>query len=176
MTEGSSRGPGAALALTLVLVAAFSVFLTFNEDPYALSRFMVLGIAYLAAVVLSIAWFASSRKGWRHALILFAAILVMLGGVYSLSGGNGYPASNVTNSTSYSCTTITAGETNSSGYPVQGTQYSCAGRTFPVQHVPLALGYNLLAWAPLVGCVLFAMPVWAKGASKNDNLARLVRI
>jgi hypothetical protein len=174
MTEVSSRGSAAALALTIVLATAFSVFLVFNEDTYALGRFMVVGVAYLSAVVLSIAWFASSRRGRRHALILLTATLVMLGGIYSLSGGNGYPETNVTNSTSYSCTTITTG-TNSSGYPVHGTQYSCTGYASPVQNIPVALGYNLLAWVPLVGCVLFSMPVWnGRGAFGYEGIARLI--
>ena len=177
MAEAPSRTSASAFVFTLVLVAAFSVFLVFNEDPWALGRFMVVGIAYLAAIVLSFVWFATPRKR-GHAMILLVATLVMLGGVYSLSGGNGYPATNVTNSTSYSCTTITiTSGANSSGYPVHGTQYNtqCNGTTFPVRNVPLALGYNLLAWVPLVGCVLFSMPVWnGKGASRYDYLARLI--
>ena len=172
MTEAPSH-TSSAFVFTLVLVAAFSVFLVFNEDPWALGRFMVVGIAYLAAIVLSIVWFASPRRR-GHALILLVATLVMLGGVYSLSGGNGYPATNVTNSTSYSCTTFSH-TTNSSGYPAQGSGFSCTGYDFPVQNIPLALGYNLLAWVPLVGCVLFSMPVWnGKGASRYDDLARLI--
>ncbi|MDG7016698.1 MAG: hypothetical protein JRM82_04905 [Nitrososphaerota archaeon] len=173
MTETPPRTSAAAFVFTLVLVVAFSVFLVFNEDPWALGRFVVVGVAYLAAIVLSIVWFASPRRR-GHAMILLVAALVMLGGVYSLSGGNGYPATNVTNSTSYSCTTFSY-TTNSSGYPARGSGFSCTGYNFPVQNVPLALGYNLLAWVPLVGCVLFSMPVWnGRGATKYDNLARLV--
>lgn len=94
MTEAPPRTSGSAFVLTLVLVTAFSVFLVFNEDPWALGRFVVVGIAYIAAIVLSIVWFASPRRR-GHAIILLVATLVMLGGVYSLSGGNGYPGTNV---------------------------------------------------------------------------------
>ena len=173
MTEAPSRTSASAFVFTLVLVTAFSVFLVFNEDPWAFSRFMMVGIAYLAAIVLSVVWFATQRRR-GHATILLVATLVVLGGVYSLSGGNGYPATNVTNSTSYSCTTFSH-TTNSSGYPAQNSGFSCTGYNFPVQNIPLALGYNLLAWVPLIGCVLFSMPVWnGKGASRYDDLARLI--
>ena len=68
MTEAPSR-TSSAFVFTLVLVAAFSVFLVFNEDPWAFGRFMVVGIAYLAAIVLSFVWFASpGRRG--HTMIL----------------------------------------------------------------------------------------------------------
>ena len=173
MTGAPPRTSAWAFVLTLVLVVAFSVFLVFNEDPWALGRFVVVGIAYLAAIVLSVVWFVSPRRR-GHAIILLVATLVMLGGVYSLSGGNGYPGTNVTNSTSYSCTTFSY-TTNSSGYPAHGSGFSCTGYSFPVQNIPLALGYNLLAWVPLAGCVLFSMPVWnGKGASRYDDLARLI--
>ena len=129
MTEAPPHTSASAFALTLVLVMAFSVFLIFNEDPWALGRFVVVGIAYLAAFVLSIVCFASPRRR-GHAMILLVATLVMLGGVYSLSGGNGYPATNVTNSTSYSCTTFSY-TTNSSGYPARGSGFSCTGYNFP---------------------------------------------
>lgn len=162
---------------TMVVLAAlavpFSIFLTYNEDPWALGRFAVVGMAYLAAIILSISWFADTRDKRKSVLILLVSLVVVLGGVYALSGGNGYPATNVTNSTSYSCTTFTT-QTNSSGYPAQGSGFSCTGYTVPTGQIPFALGYNLLAWVPLVGCVLFSLPAWGDGAvSKYDSLARL---
>ena len=49
MTEAPLH-TSSAFVFTLVLVAAFSVFLVFNEDPWVLGRFMVVGIAYLPAL------------------------------------------------------------------------------------------------------------------------------
>ena len=160
--------------VAIALVAAFSVFLIFNEDPWAFGRFLVTGIAYAAAIVLSISWFVNTKHKRKSALILLIGTLVFLGGVYALSAGNGFPATNVTNSTSYSCTTFTT-QTNSSGHPAVGSGFSCTANSVPTENVPLALGYNLLAWIPPVGCALFSMPIWSgKGASRYDNFARLI--
>lgn len=165
--------PRALVALALLTVP-FSIYLVYNEDPYAIGRFAVTGVAYLAALVLSIAWVSETRDRRSSALILSVSLLAVIGSAYALSGGAGYPATNVTNSTTYSCTTFT-NQTNASGYPSQGSGSSCTGRFVPTEDVPLALGYNLLAWAPLVGCMLFSMPVWSgAGATKYDSLARLV--
>jgi hypothetical protein len=168
----NSRGPSSRFAIVVVLVAAFSAFLVYNEDPWALGRFVVTGTAYLVAVGLSIALLATTWK--KSALVLLLGTIVVLGGVYAISGGNGYPSANTFYSSTYRCVTTTGG-LNSSGYPMPGTRTSCTADDFPYQDIPLALGYNLLAWVPLVGCVLFSMPAWSgEGTSRRDDLGRLL--
>jgi len=54
------------------------------------------------------------------------------------------------------------------------TQTSCTENDYAVQNFPLALGYNLTVWTPLVGCVLYSMPGWGKGNTKYYELARLL--
>ena len=160
-----AHGGELALAVVIVLITAFSVFLIYNEDPWVISRFIVTGIAYLAALILSIVWLGNSRVWRKTALILGVGTFVVLGGVYALSAGNGYPVNNVINSTSYSC--------SSSSGP-NSSSYGCTEHTYPVQDIAGALGFNLLAWLPLIGCVFFSMPVWSEGAPKYYGLTRLI--
>src|ERR1700730_10904008 len=50
-----------AFAIVLALASVFSVLLVYGEDPFALGRLVVTGIAYLVAIVLTVAWFAESK-------------------------------------------------------------------------------------------------------------------
>ena len=158
------------LAITIALIATFSVFLVYNEDPWALGRTFVMGTAYLVAIALSAAWLANSTTRKRSALILLLGTIVVLGGVYAISGGVGYPSSNTYYSTTNSCVTTTGG-TNSSGYPIHGTQTICTGHDIPYQNIPLALGSNLIAWMPLVGCLLFSLPASREASPRSNKLA-----
>ncbi len=126
------------LAIAMFLVAAFSVFLVFNEDPWALGRGIVIGIAYLVAIILSIFWSLGSSSRKSPALILLVSTIVVVGGVYAISGGKGYP------------------------------------ETTAIENFPVALVLNLIAWVPVVGSVLFAMPVWRAGSPKSNQLSRLI--
>ncbi len=58
-----------SLGAVVFLVALFTIFLVFNEDPYEIFRFWVVGIAYLVAIILSVAWFGSARARRSAALI-----------------------------------------------------------------------------------------------------------
>ncbi len=166
-------GHGALLRFYLViaLVAMFTTFLIYDEDPYALGRIAVLGISYLSAIVLSVAWFTDSRTRGKYALLLLTATIVVLGGSYALSGGNGFPATNANNQTLLSCTTYTT----LSNTTLSGSGFSCMPYSVPGQNIPLALGANLLVWVPIVGCILFSMPIWnGRRASKYANIERLL--
>jgi hypothetical protein len=146
------------------------VFLLYGEDPWALGRIFVMGTAYLVAIALSAVRLANSTDRKRSVLILLLGTIVVLGGVYAISGGSGYPTANTYYSTTYSCVTTTGG-TNSSGYPIRGTQTSCTGHDIPNQNIPLALGFNLITWMPLVGCFLFSLPAWREASPRDNKVA-----
>ncbi len=161
------------LAVATPLCVAFSVFLVYNEDPWVFGRFIVIGIAYLAAVILSLVWLAGSRARRSSLILLLLGTILVIGGVYLFSVGNGYPATNVTNSTSSTCTWTTTTSTNNSG-PIPVPTYSCGSVDVPVQDIPIALVLNLITWVPLVGCFLFSMPVWSEGSPRYSGVARLL--
>ena len=107
----------------------------------------------------------------RSAFVLFLGTILVIGGAYGLSSGSGYPATNVTTATSFSCTSST--HTNSTGNIIS-TSYGCTENDYPVQNIPVALGSNLIVWVPLVGCICFSMPAWREGSPRYDKLARLL--
>src|ERR1700730_9774780 len=51
-----------AFAIVLALASVFSVLLVYGEDPFALGRLVVTGIAYLVAIVLTVAWLRSQKS------------------------------------------------------------------------------------------------------------------
>jgi hypothetical protein len=156
--------------IIIVCLVAFSALLVYGEDPFALGRTIIVGFAYLFAIALSISWLAVSGKPRRALFFLLVSIIAVLACVYAFSGGSGYPATNATSVTSYSCTTTSG--INSAG--INFSSYGCTGNNAPVQNAPLALGYNLIVWTPLVGCVLYSMPGWSEGSTRYYELARLL--
>jgi hypothetical protein len=166
-----ARNQADRFAITIACVVAFSVFVVYAEDPFALGRVIVVGIAYLFAIALSIAWLAVSGKPRRAALILLVSTIAVLSCVYASSAWSGYPATNVTSVTSHNCTTTS--RINSSGINFISS-YSCTENSVPVQNIPVAFGYNLIVWTPLVGCVLYSIPGWGEASPRYYKLARLL--
>jgi hypothetical protein len=167
----TQRRKGAfVFTITLALVAAFTVLLVHGEDPWALYRVFLIGIAYLVAITLSVLWLAESGPRKSKATILLVGVIVVVAGAYAFSAGGGYPANNVTSVTSYSCTTTSG--INSAG--INFSSYGCTENSVPVQNIPLAIGLNLIVWTPLVGCILYSMPGWNKRSNRYYELARLL--
>ncbi len=130
-------------ALTAIFVALFVAV----EDPYS------LGAAFFSLLVYALAVGFSLALVWRPKAIpvLLVLSLVAVGLSWAVRG-DGYPVSSATLSYTSSCTSVT---NSTSGYVYQ----ACRAVPNSGRDVAAALGWNFLAWAPLVGCLLYEVPL-----------------
>ena len=163
--SGEGRRAGgvqAGFVVTLFSAALFTAFFVATDDLYSLGGAVPLFVAYLAAGVISF------RLLLRRRLVLpFVVVSLLALGLAWIIGGSGYPVSSATVSYTSTCTTFTNG---TSGL----VQNICGAQPHPGQDYPLAFAEDFVAWAPLVGCLLYAAPGDGKVLGYG-NLGRMVR-
>jgi hypothetical protein len=161
-SDGRGKGHEIELVLTFVLATIFVGLFVVTEDPYSLGGAFLILLAYGAAMLISVVY----AINWRRIPILIAIALAVVGLAWVMGGG-GYPVSDATVTYTTTCSMYT----NSTSGQVQNV---CGAQPIPGQDIPLALAENFVAWAPLVGCLLYAMPESGK-FSTYGNLGKMVR-
>jgi hypothetical protein len=162
-SESKGGGNRVEFGLTLALSAIFVGFFVVTEDPYALGSAFLAFIAYGAAILISVDYALSRRRE----IPLFVVTALAIVGLAWVIGGGGYPASSATVTFTTTCSTFT----NSTSGLVQNV---CGVQPIPGQNIPLAIAENFIAWAPLVGCLLYAKPESSKFLTSN-SLGKMVR-
>lgn len=137
--------------ITVVLAAIFVAFFVADEDPYSLGAAFFTLFVYAIAATFSI----TLVRRPRVVLVLVVLSLAVVGLSWAVRG-DGYPVTSATLSYTSTCTNVT---NNTSGYVYQ----ACRAVPNSGQDVAGALGWNLLAWAPLVGCLLYEIPLGEGG-------------
>ena len=148
----------------MVLAAIFVAFFVADEDPYSLGAAFFSLFVYAIAVVIS---FTLVRRP-RVIPVLVVLSLAAVGVSWAIRG-DGYPVTSATLSYTSTCTNVT---NSTSGYVYQ----ACRAVPNSGQDVAAALGWNFLAWAPLMGCLLYEVP-FGKGGKllSYGAVARMLR-
>ncbi len=150
--------------ITVVLAAVFVVFFVADEDPYSLGAGFFSLFVYAIAVVFS---FTLARRP-RAIPILVVLSLAAVGLSWAVRG-DGYPVTSATLSYTSTCISVTNSTT---GYVYQ----ACRAVPSSGQDVAAALGWNFLAWAPLMGCLLYEIPFSERGRILTyGTAARMLR-
>jgi len=161
--QGKASRPQIELATTLVVAVLFIAFFVLIEDPYSLGGLFLISIAYVAAIAIS-----GYHLRNRRALTTFVVAALVVVGFAWIIGGSGFPVSSATVSYTTTCTSYT----NVTSGLVQSI---CGqGQPSPGQDYPLAMAENFIAWAPLVGCLLYAIPENGK-VLDHGNLGKMIR-
>jgi len=166
---GSSQPPRSVAArveflATVVLASIFTAFFVFGEDPYSLGAVFFSLFIYAIAVVLSL----SLVRRPRVIPVLIVLSLAAVGLSWAIRG-DGYPVASATLSYTSTCTSVT---NSTSGYVYQ----ACQAVPHSGQDIAVALGWNFLAWAPLVGCLLYEIPLGEGGKLITyGTIARMLR-
>ena len=156
--------PKVGLLFTVVLTVLFAAIFATTEDPYSLGATFYTLFVYALAVGFTFALV------WRPRAILVLVVvsLAALGLTWALHG-DGYPVSSATLSYTSTCTNVT---NSTSGYVYQ----ACRAVPNSGQDIAVALGLNFLSWAPLVGCLLYEVPLGEGGRLLTyGTAARMLR-
>jgi hypothetical protein len=150
--------------ITVVLAAIFVAFFVAVEDPYSLGAAFFSLFVYAIAVVFSLTLVMRPRVIPVLVVLSLAAV-----GLTWAVHGDGYPVTSATLSYTSTCTNVT---NSTSGYVYQ----ACRAVPNSGQDVAAALGWNFLAWAPLMGCLLYEVPLGEGGKLLSYGaLARTLR-
>lgn len=147
---------------TLAVIAVFSAFVIYSNDPSGFGPFIVKGIAYFASISLIFAGLslAKGRKRLAYLILLVACTTSVMLWAYVSTGGNGTPAQG--SQVSYTCSNVQIpNATSPTGY-TNGTK--CSGNSY---YDITSIAYNLAFWAPLIGSMIYAMPVWIDPGKRN---------
>ena len=146
-----SLSPRVELLATVVLTVIFVALFVAAEDPYSFGAAFFSLFFYAIAVIFSLTLVRRPRVIPVLVVLSLAAV-----GVSWAVRGDGYPVTSATLSYTSTCTTVT---NSTSGYVYQ----ACRAVPIPGQDVAVALGWNILAWAPLVGCLIYEVPLGESG-------------
>ena len=156
--------PRVEFLATVVLAVIFVALFVAAEDPYSLGAAFYSLFVYALAVVLSLT--LVRRPKAIPVLVVLSLAAVGLSWAFR---GDGYPVSSATLSYTSTCTSVT---NSTSGYVHQ----ACQAVPNSGQDVAAALGWNFLAWAPLVGCLLYEVPLGEGGSLLTyGTVARMLR-
>lgn len=150
------------LKYTLVIIAVFSAFVIYGDDPSGFGPAILGSIAFLSSLGILIAGVGFSKKRSTYLLSIVAGTAIILFSVYALSAGNGYPTQG--NQIGYTCTNAQIPNATSPGGYTNGTR--CTNYSY---YSDLSIAYNTIFWFPLVGAVIYAMPVWIDPVERNAS-------
>ncbi|MDG6996893.1 MAG: hypothetical protein JRN52_13310 [Nitrososphaerota archaeon] len=147
---------------TLAVIAVFSAYVIYSDDPSGFGPFFVKGIAYFAslALIFSGLGLAKGRGRWTYLMLLVACTTSVMLWAYLSTAGNGTPIQG--SQISYTCSNVQIpNATSPTGY-TNGTK--CIGNSY---YDATSIVYNIAFWSPLMGAILYAMPIWIEPEKRN---------
>ncbi|MGI0085714.1 MAG: hypothetical protein ACREBQ_11605, partial [Nitrososphaerales archaeon] len=127
------------LEYTLVIVAIFSTYVIYSDDPSGFGPFFVGGIAFLSSLGILFAGVGFSKKRSTYLLSIATGTAIILFSVYAATAGNGYPVQG--NQIGLTCTNIQfPNATSPSGF-TNGSR--CTNNSY---YSDLSFAYNTIFW------------------------------
>lgn len=157
----TARADKRNLKYTLVIVAIFSAFVVYSDESSGFGPFIVGSIAFLSSLGMLFAGVGFSKRRSTYLLSIVAGTAIILFAVYALTAGNGSPA--LGNQIGYTCTNAQIPNATSPSGFTNGS--ICTNNSYYSDF--LSVAYNTIFWFPLVGAVIYAMPVWVDPVERN---------